>query len=110
MNPTIVKASPSPIVLDEIKHNDLLLREQRALSEESSHSLNRCAIDCITTIPKVTTIKKVYIDHILQISSIDLFRNNDFQISLLERENTGVDIFGISPPSSDILSSIFKRE
>jgi len=79
-------------------------------SDETSHSINVCAIDCITTVPKVTNTKKVDIDHILQISLIDALSVNNLRGPSSVGWDRVDDAFGISPPSPDILSSVFKRE
>ena len=79
-------------------------------ADEASYSINVCAIDCITTVPQVINTKKVGVDHILQISLIDPFSVSHLRGSFSDGLSVKGDVFGISPPAPDILSSVFKRE
>lgn len=110
MHPMMAEAHTSEMSM-EIEHSShTRLPVQDCLSlraDEASHTINVCAVDCITTL-KVTSTKKAVVEHTLQISSIA--PPVDSLETFSGRTFVNDDVFGVPPPSPDILSSVFKRE
>jgi len=104
-HPMTVEAHSAEMTMEEIGTS------QDCSSVESatmSHTIDVCAVDCITTLPKITTTKKAVVDSTLQISLITPLV--DFRGPSSEGVFESDDTFGVSPPVPDILSSVFKRE
>lgn len=106
-HPMTVEASASEMDM-ETDHTLSLSHDTVSVQSETSSAIDVCIIDCITTVPQVTNTKKAVVENTLQVSSIvsPLF----FLQSPSVRISANDDNFGISPPSPDILSSVFKRE
>lgn len=106
-HPMMAEASASGMGM-ETDHALSLSYDTVSVQPETSSAIDVCIIDCITTVPQVTTTKKAVVDSALQVSLITplaLFRGPS-SVGMLGSDDT----FGISPPSPDILFSVMKRE
>lgn len=107
MNPMMAEANTSEMN-KEMNHLLVMAHDAVTAQSETSSAIDVCVVDCVTTVLQITTTKKSVVDHILQVSSLTpltLFRGSSSDGILVSD-----DAFGISPPSPDILSSVFKRE
>lgn len=75
--------------------------------DESSHTIDMCAFDCLSKTSQVVGTKKVSID-ILQNYIIPSIENQNDQCS--ETSFGSAIFFGMHPPTPDILSSVVKIE